>query len=255
MPRIPGPIGMCLPWSSPIDAGTLARVRMASPAEQIEINVARRRPDPRFSLVEQRVLDALDSNGMDDLVERAMFLAQVAHESQGFTRTRERLGYSATRLLEVFPKRFKDLDDASAVVAGGHTAIAERLYGGRADLGNDREGDGGRYIGRGWIQLTGRYNYNAAGDALGLDLIRHPELAEQEENVIRIALWFWRKDARIAELARLGDLTGVTRRINGATHGLADRRRRFERYLQLLRSPDTPAVPIPIPSVSGPIPQ
>ncbi|WP_238552200.1 glycoside hydrolase family 19 protein [Herminiimonas sp. CN] len=95
-------------------------------------------------------------------------------------------------------------------------------YEGRKDLGNTEPGDGIRYKGRGLIQITGRANYKACGDALGYDLVANPQLLESPVLACRSAAWFWRSHG-LNELADAGDQTRVTRRINGGTNGLADR--------------------------------
>jgi putative chitinase len=121
----------------------------------------------------------------------AMVLAQLAHESGSF----------------MFRQEF----------ASGSA------YEGRADLGNVEQGDGPRYRGRGWIQLTGRANYRAAGLDIGEDLETEPERAAEPEIAWRVAAWFWRTRG----LADVTDLERVTRRINGGTNGLADRKARY----------------------------
>src|SRR5205085_2086140 len=146
---------------------------------------------------------------------------------------RENLHYSADRLLSVFHYKrddddefmVRDRDDAQKLVHSGADAIAERIYGGREDLGNTHPGDGAKFIGRGIIQLTGRTNYELAGAALNLDLVNHPELAETLPVALRIAIWFWTRN-NIGPRARHGDIRGVTKKINGGLIGLADRRRR-----------------------------
>jgi putative chitinase len=131
----------------------------------------------------------------------AMFLAQVCHESGGFNYVRE--------------------------IASG------QAYEGRADLGNTNAGDGVRYKGRGLIQITGRANYKACGDALGLDLIERPELLEQPDNATRSAGWFW-NSRRLNVLADKGDFLLVTKRINGGTTGFADRMAYYQRATEVL---------------------
>lgn len=191
---------------------------------------------PRSALtqVELGLLEGLKVAGVTDPTEQAMFLAQVAHESNGFAHVRENLNYSAERLLKVFPKKFKDPADARAVAAGGESAIAERIYGNRKDLRNINDGDGALYRGRGYIQLTGRFNYEQAGKALKVDLLNHPELAEEPAMASRIAVWFWMKDSVLRSNAQHGDVETATRRINGGLIGLADRRARFREYQHLL---------------------
>lgn len=128
--------------------------------------------------------------------QQAMFIAQLAHESGGFHYMEE--------------------------IASG------AAYEGRADLGNTQPGDGVRYKGRGYIQVTGRYNYTQAGQALGLDLVNNPELAAQPQNAARIAAWYW-TSRDINETANTGDFVQVTRLINGGTNGLADRQAYYAR--------------------------
>lgn len=99
---------------------------------------------------------------------------------------------------------------------------AQKKYEGRADLGNTVVGDGFKYRGRGLIQVTGRANYAACGEALGLDLVNHPELLEQPQYACMSAAWFWATKG-LNTLADAGDFERITRRINGGLNGQADR--------------------------------
>jgi putative chitinase len=119
------------------------------------------------------------------------FLAQAAHESDGFCTTEEYASGTA--------------------------------YEGRKDLGNTRPGDGARYKGRGIFQLTGRANYRTYGRLLGLDLEEQPARAADAVTSLRIACLYWR-ERKISAMAEDDDLLRVTRAINGGTNGLADRR-------------------------------
>lgn len=109
-------------------------------------------------------------------------------------------------------------------------------YEGRKDLGNTVKGDGVRFKGRGPIQVTGRYNYTAAGKALGLDLTGNPGQAAKPPVAFRISAWWWR-NAGLNTIAdnnpNFAGVTPVTRKVNGGTRGLADRQRRF-RIVQAL---------------------
>lgn len=151
-------------------------------------------------------------------VRMAAFIAQVGHESGQLTRMVENLNYSADRLQVVWPNRF----DAAlaAQVARKPEQIANIAYGGR--MGNVLPGDGWKYRGRGLIQLTGANNYRAAGAALGLDLVNHPELVEQPETAALVAGWFWQSNG-LNELADSGQFAKITRTINGGLTGQADR--------------------------------
>ncbi|WP_416759643.1 glycoside hydrolase family 19 protein [Pseudomonas sp. BNK-6] len=166
-----------------------------------------------FALNEAMVQFKIDSR-----VRMAAFIAQVGHESGQLRRMVENLNYSAERLQAVWPNRF---DAALAVqVARKPEQIANIAYGGR--LGNTLPGDGWKYRGRGLIQLTGANNYRAAGAALGLDLINHPELVEQPDTAAMVAGWFWQSNG-LNELADAGQFAKITRIINGGLTGQAER--------------------------------
>ncbi|UGQ37958.1 glycoside hydrolase family 19 protein [Janthinobacterium sp. PLB04] len=128
--------------------------------------------------------------GITTPARQASFLSQVGHESGQLRYVRE--------------------------LASG------QAYEGRVDLGNTQRGDGVRFRGRGFLQVTGRANYAACGKALGLDLLAQPELLEQTVNACRSAGWFWQTRGLNA-LADAGDQERVTRRINGGVNGLAER--------------------------------
>ncbi|MBC3363456.1 glycoside hydrolase family 19 protein [Pseudomonas sp. SWRI154] len=102
-------------------------------------------------------------------------------------------------------------------------------------LGNtpEADGDGQRYRGRGLIQITGRANYQACGEALGLDLVAEPALLEQPQWAALSAAWFWASRGLNA-LADAGDLETITRRINGGQNGAADRQVLYGRALRVL---------------------
>ncbi|WP_211238038.1 glycoside hydrolase family 19 protein [Derxia gummosa] len=179
---------------------------------------------------------------MTDPSERAMFLAQTAHESGHFRSVRENLRYRSARLLAMFPRRFTSLADATAVCEGGEAAIAERIYGGR--LGNTLSGDGARFIGRGYLQITGRDNYRRAGRALGLDLLAHPEMVEIPEVAIATAWWYWSErhssgSNSLRGFAQAGDVRRVTALINGGNNGLAERERLYRHYFNRIVSEPT----------------
>ena len=150
----------------------------------------------RLSSVVDPLNAAMQEFGIDSPHREAAFLAQVAHESGGFYYVRE--------------------------LASGEA------YEGRADLGNTQAGDGRRYRGRGFIQITGRANYQAVSDALGTDFVADPELLEELDPAARSAAWYWHS-RRLNELADRGDFRAITKRINGGYNGLADRTAYWER--------------------------
>jgi putative chitinase len=165
-------------------------------------------------------IEALRDAGILEMANRLQyFLAQLGHESNGLTHKEENLNYSAQRLTEIWPSRFPTLDSAKPF-AFNPEKLANKVYGGR--MGNTEPGDGYRYRGRGYIQLTGRETYREIGKIAGLDLEANPELASKPENAVKIAcaFWTWKK---INKQCDAGDFTGVTQRINGGTNGLSDR--------------------------------
>lgn len=148
----------------------------------------------------ESLLVAAYRSGITDPKELANFMGQVQHESQNFSRLEENLNYSGDRLNEVFPGRNGLTAKRAEEIAGmadrseRHQAVAEQIYGGawgKSSLGNIEKGDGYTFRGRGYIQLTGRDNYNRYAKAVGLDLTHHPELAAQQGNAERLATSYW----------------------------------------------------------------
>jgi len=157
----------------------------------------------------------------------AAFLAQLAHESGELRQWTENLNYSWQGLRAVFPKYFPT-DAAAQAFHRQPEKIANRVYGGRMGNGGEASGDGWRYRGRGPIQLTGKDNYRACGQAIGVDLVSRPELLETPEVGCLAAAWFW-SSRGLNPLADAGKFLTITRRINGGTHGLEDRMRYWAR--------------------------
>lgn len=138
--------------------------------------------------------------GMTSRLRAAHWLAQVGHES-------------------VSLRYFEEIASGAA-------------YEGRQDLGNVYPGDGRRFKGRGPIQITGRYNYTKAAAALNLDLVGNPALAARIDIGFLVSGWWWWQ-AGCNQISDRGSddptVVALTRRINGGTNGLADRRARFAR--------------------------
>lgn len=151
-----------------------------------------------------------------------VFLAQIGHESAGLTRVVENLNYSrVATLMKVWPRRFPTEASAMPFVSNPK-ALAEKVYGGRPELGNTEPGDGARFIGRGWLQITGRANYRDLGRTLGLDLEQRPERAAEPQVALTLACAYW-LIAEVNESCDAGDFRATTRRINGAVLHYADR--------------------------------
>lgn len=149
---------------------------------------------------------AMEGGRINTRLRIAAFLAQIGHESGSLVYVKELGGAS------YFQK-----------------------YEGRKDLGNTQPGDGPKFAGRGLIQVTGRANYLAASKALFGDdrLIKTPELLEQPEWAAESAVWFW-SSRNLNALADADRFTDLTKRINGGTNGLEDRKARYRQALKVL---------------------
>ena len=159
----------------------------------------------------------------------AAFIAQVGHESGNLTRLVENLNYSADALRRNWPSRFS-VELASAV-ARKPERIANIAYGNR--MGNTEPGAGWKYRGRGLIQITGKDNYRACGEALGLDLITQPELLEKPQHGCLSAAWYWAING-LNSLADAEKFEAITQRINGGQTGAADRQALYALALKVL---------------------
>jgi putative chitinase len=156
------------------------------------------------------------------------FLAQLAHESSGFTQLEENLNYSAEGLSRVWPKRFKSItgqpNELAKKLHRKPELVANHVYANRMGNGDEASGDGWRYRGRGFIQLTGKDNYQAASRAIYQStlLIDSPDELLKPDVSAMTAAWFWSVNG-LNEIADLGDIAKITRRINGGTIGLEHR--------------------------------
>lgn len=193
---------------------------------------------PRCLLpVAEGLADAMPPARIETPARVAAFLAQVGHESGGLVRLVENLNYSAQGLANTWPNRYAEAGRPNALahrLARNAKAIANNCYADRMGNGPEASGDGWTFRGRGLIQVTGRANYAEAGRALGLDLITYPELLEQPAGAARSACWFWQARG-CNELADADQFLQITRRINGGTHGHAERVALRERILRELR--------------------
>ena len=152
----------------------------------------------------------------------AHFMAQLAYESAGFKALVESLAYKPETLVKVFPNRVKTLAQAQSLVNQGPAAIAEAIYGNRTDLGNTQAGDGYKYIGRGFIMITGRANYTHFGALMAQPLVDQPQLLEQPTYAAQAAAAFWKAN-NINAKADADDISGVTKLVNGGLNGLDGR--------------------------------
>jgi putative chitinase len=163
----------------------------------------------------------------------AMFLAQYGHETGGFTKLEENLNYtSAERLLAVFPKYFKTIDNAKKY-AGKPEAIANLVYANRMGNGAPETGHGYKYRGRAYCHLTGLSNYKACSEAIGIDLVGQPNLACNHATGAIVGAWFWSTN-KLNDFADKKDVEGATKKINGGKNGLEERKALFNRCMASL---------------------
>ena len=163
------------------------------------------------------------------------FLSQCAHESGNFKFLTENLNYSADGLLKIFPKYFKDKATADAY-ARKPEKIGSRVYANRMGNGDEASGDGFKFRGRGYIQLTGKDNYKQFGAFVGEDLVANPDLVATKYPLTSAAFFFDKN--KLWDICDKGDtpevVTLVTKRVNGGTHGLEDRLSKFNTFNTLL---------------------
>lgn len=174
--------------------------------------------------------ETFDKYEINTSKRQACFIGQCMHESGGFKFVHENLNYSAKALMATWPSRFPNIEVASEYERKPEK-IADKVYGGR--MGNTEDGDGRKYIGRGLIQLTGKDNYKAASEALGEDLVANPQLVEEPRYAALTAGWFWNKKGLNA-LADTMDIETMTKRINGGTLGIDDRKAKINMALNAL---------------------
>ena len=173
--------------------------------------------------------------GINTPLRLAHFLAQCGHESGGFRATQENLNYSAKGLNGIFRKYFPT-EASAAAYARQPAKIASKVYGNRMGNGPESTGEGYKFRGRGYIQLTGKENYTAFGKAIGEDMVANPDKVASTYALLSAA-WFFSKNG----LHRMADegssdqvVTKITKRVNGGTIGLPDRIKHFKEYYKLL---------------------
>lgn len=163
----------------------------------------------------------------------AAFVAQCAHESGGFKTLKENLNYRAVTLRKVFPKYFPT-DALAEAYAGKQEKIANKVYANRMGNGPEESGDGFRYCGRGLIQLTGKENYSWFAASLEMAVEDVPEYLGTFEGAVQSACWFWESN-NLNQYADKGDILTMTKRINGGTIGLEDRKKHYSHAMHVLQ--------------------
>jgi putative chitinase len=177
----------------------------------------------------QQLLPQYEINTPDRI---AAFLAQCAHESGGFVFIKENLNYKWQSLRKVFPKYFPT-DALAQQYEKQPEKIANRVYASRMGNGPEESGDGWRFCGRGLIQVTGRDNYSWFAASLQISPEEASEYMETFEGAAQSACWFWESN-NLNQWADKRDILTLTKRINGGTIGLEDRKKHYEHCLHIL---------------------
>ena len=161
---------------------------------------------------------------------QACFIGQCMHESGGFKHLVENLNYSAKALVATWSSRFPNIEYAMEYERKPER-IANKVYGGR--MGNTEDGDGAKYIGRGLIQLTGKENYANCGSSLGVDLVGNPDWLANPKYAALSAGWYWNK-RNLNALADNMQIEEMTKKINGGSIGLEDRKAKINKVLDII---------------------
>lgn len=164
--------------------------------------------------------------------QQACFIGQASHESGNFKLLEENLNYKAATLMRIWPKRFPTMEKANEY-AGNPKKIANMVYSSRMGNRDENSGDGWRFRGRGIFQLTGHANVFHAGQALGIDFVKDPDLIATPRYAALTAGWFW-DTHKLNPPADALDFVKVTKIINGGTIGLDDRIKHIQQALAVL---------------------
>jgi putative chitinase len=192
----------------------------------------------------ENVVDMFKKYDITTPLRIAGFMAQCAHESADFTALEENLNYSENALNSVFGRYFGPDKRNAAEYARQPEKIANYVYmdefrSKQGAMGNTKPGDGWRFRGRGIKQLTGRNNYTAFGKSVGMTAEEAAEYVATPKGALESACWFWATN-NIDRFADADDIVGMTKRINGGTIGLDDRKMRYERAKNILGGKSIP---------------
>ncbi len=187
----------------------------------------------------QPMTEVIEQWGISTPARQAAFLAQIGVECARLTQLQESFDYSAEALLRMWPARFT-VDQAQQLGrTSAHPAEQQRIaniaYADRYGNRDEASGDGWAFSGKGCLQITFRRNYQACGEAVGLDLLTHPELLLTPEHAAASAAWYWQSRG-CNDLADAGDFTRITLRINGGTNGLEQRLALWSRAKEALHA-------------------
>jgi len=174
----------------------------------------------------------LPDYNIDTVPRAAAFIAQCAHESANFKFLKENLNYKAESLMRVWPSRFPNMAVAQQY-AMQPEKIANKVYSDRMGNGSEASGDGWRYAGKGLIQLTGKDNYTRFAESIETPVEEIPDYLQTFEGAVQSACWFWEVN-NLNQWADAGDILTLTKRINGGTIGLEDRKKHYDHALHVL---------------------
>jgi putative chitinase len=182
------------------------------------------------SVVDEMPL-VIEKFGINSPLRLSHFLSQCAHESGNFKFLRENLNYSADGLRKTFPKYFP-ANHLAIKYARQPEKIANKVYGNRMGNGDEASGDGFKFRGRGYIQLTGKDNYAAFDKFVDDDIMANPDLVATKYPLTSAAFFFHKNKLwDICDKGHGDDVVlAVTKRVNGGTHGLADRQDKFDLF-------------------------
>jgi putative chitinase len=177
--------------------------------------------------------EALPQYGITTIPRVAAFIAQCAHESGGFSTLEENLNYKAATLTKIWPQRYPA--GIAEQYAGKPELIANKSYGGRMGNGTESSGDGWKFRGRGLLQLTGKDNYSNCSKFMFQDdtLLENPDILLDAYYAIHSACWFWHKN-NLNQYADSNDFVTMTKKINGGTIGLEDRKKHYAHAVEVL---------------------
>jgi putative chitinase len=181
-----------------------------------------------------QIPDVMTKFKIDTAVKLSHFLAQCGHESGGFKVVNENLNYGAKGLLGIFKKYFPT-EDKAKLYERKPEKIANLVYGGRMGNGPEASGEGWKFRGRGYIQLTGKANYTEFDKVVTENIVENPDLVATKYPLLSAA-WFFHKNC-LSKCTDASDaaVTAVTKCVNGGTIGLPDRLKHFKEYYELLK--------------------
>lgn len=177
--------------------------------------------------LENKYKSLLSKNGLTSSLRKAHFWAQLKHESN-LQPVSENLNYSAQGLQNTFHKYFPTLELANSY-SRQPQKIANRIYANRMGNGNESSGEGYKFRGRGFIQITGKTNYTLLSNDTRIDYLSNPDLLLNEADALISALWYWNR-INGNKFADKDDILSITKAINGGTNGLKDRKKNLSYY-------------------------